>query len=512
MLRLLVALLLMTAPVFVCAQVLPQEGSKLNFRMVGFSAPDETGGKGSTLEIAAGKWNSADSFAQHKVKSVAVQEHKVIVEVPAFGMQYTWRVVGAGGGDKNESSGFHHFSTGYYGTIDTNNFRVRILKPAEKYQDAYFFVDHTRALYDMKGNALWYLPDSSKFKDFPVDLKMSPYGTITMLYESAAYEVNFNGDILWKTPHDAQISGDSVEHYNHQFSMLKNGHYMILGKKAGFARMVLPETIDTDYLIDDSRARNLINDPGYVQASFGTLIEYNKTGEIVWSWKLSDYFKHSDLPYFTVARTPLDFDMHQNAFYFDEKNKVIYLSLKACSRILKIAYPSGKVLAEYGSIFKREAKGIHNGPFVGQHACNVDAQGRLYVYNNNAFDSTGIPEVEVFEMGDGKGNILRKTWAYDCPVDADIANKPDQWKHLATGGNVYELPDRSFFVTMAGESGQIFIVDRNKSLLWRAQCEHFLPHRQEWVTQAQYRASIIANKGDVERMVWEAESANEDHP
>ena len=47
---------------------------------------------------------------------------------------------------------------------------------------------------------------------------------------------------------------------------------------------------------------------------------------MVWSWKLSDYYKTSDLWYYVKPDSRAYFDMRENAFFFDEKNENIYLS------------------------------------------------------------------------------------------------------------------------------------------------------------------------------------------
>ena len=63
--------------------------------------------------------------------------------------------------------------------------------------------------------------------------------------------------------------------------------------------------------------------------------------------------KEKEPSYWPQKNDLLDFDMHENAFYFDERNKKIYLSFRVCSRILKIDYPSGKVDREYGEKYRK---------------------------------------------------------------------------------------------------------------------------------------------------------------
>jgi hypothetical protein len=40
--------------------------------------------------------------------------------------------------------------------------------------------------------------------------------------------------------------------------------------------------------------------------------------------------------------------------------------------------------------------------------------------------------------------------------------------HFTSGGNVVELPNHSIFASMSGPSSKIFIVTKNKEMLWSA--------------------------------------------
>ena len=177
------------------SQILPKEGSRLNYRIAGFSFEAKKQKGISKIEIAEGTYTAKGPFSKKIIKTVEVKGNKVIVELPYFGEEYTWRIVSLNGG----SSEFHHFSTGFCPAIDSNNLRLRVLSPATAYKDAYVFLDNSKVLYDMDGKPVWYLPDSNEYTDNINDLKLSAEGTITfLLTRGAAYEINYNGDILWR--------------------------------------------------------------------------------------------------------------------------------------------------------------------------------------------------------------------------------------------------------------------------------------------------------------------------
>jgi hypothetical protein len=213
------------------AQIMPKEGSVLNYRLAGFSSP-EAGN--NVIEVADGNYYSEDSFKKNIVKTFHCNGGKIIGEVPFWGRNYTWRARMPA----MAKSAFHHFSTGYIPELDSNHIRLRIIKPALKYKDTYVFLDGNRVLYDMKGHPVWYLPNISGLVAAHItirDLKLTCKGTITFIAGSTTNgkicEVNYNGDILWKGPDKGVVSKDDQENYHHQFTRLDNGHYMVLGSE-----------------------------------------------------------------------------------------------------------------------------------------------------------------------------------------------------------------------------------------------------------------------------------------
>ena len=324
--------------VFFCsAQILPKEGGVLNYRIIGFAQPQSADRGNYVLEIASGKYFSIDSFKKNVVVHTRFDSGKTIAEVPAFGCQYTWRV--AVEGDKNVSNKLYHFSTGSIIGADTSACRLQILKQAEKYTDGYVFLDGHRALYDMQGRPVWYLPNvvPSMSENTQVrDLKITPQGTITFILSDAlmpqVYEINYNAYVLWKGPNSGLVSGDSFEHYHHEFTRLQNGHYMAMGTENVVAKLPV---------MKDNRSAGDINYKAKKDSAFfpvrpfGTLIEYDHIGRIIWSWKASVYFPGSDVDnYIDPFLNRPEPDIHDNAFFFDEKNSCLYVCYRSISRVI----------------------------------------------------------------------------------------------------------------------------------------------------------------------------------
>ncbi len=491
-----------TAFLFLCfisihhlqAQILPKEGRALNYRIIGFSFPPVTNNSEYIFELAIGSHNSEESFKKNIINTYICKASRKIVEVPFWGQEYTWRIRSANEGPGAISS-FHHFSTLFKNKTDSCKVRLRIMQEAKKYKEGYVFLDANKALYNMKGEAVWFLPGKTFLHVSVRDMKATPFGTITLMLkdEEKVYEINYEGDILWQGPNTGAVSGNATEHYHHEFTRLANGHYMALGNEMFWES---PKHRDSS-----AADTNLYHST----EPMPTIIEYDENGKLVWSWLSSGYFRTSDLINFNtkffVQKVPVDVDVHANSFYFDEKAKVIYLSFKGISRIVKVKYPEGVVLNTYGAVFHRGVPEQRNGLFCEQHSIKHSPNGYIYMYNNNPCETGHSAKlIEMEEPASGKTE-LKKIWEYECTVEGNYSKES-----LASGGgNVMELPDSSLFVSMGGAYSKVFIVSHSKDILWSAIPEKWLPAQQKWSVVPQYRASIIEDRKVLEKLIWTAE-------
>ncbi len=444
------------------AQILPKEGGKLNYRIIGFKFPAKDNGSKYKIEIAQDTYDDEHAFNKNIIKSFSSDTNRIIGEVPSFGTKYTWRTIFTDKNGTKTKSELHHFSTMIIPSVDTNVTRLRIIKGAKKYKDAYVFLDELKTLYDMTGHPVWYLPDNKGFekKNYNAeDIKLTPQKTITFMLsrrDASICEINYNGDILWKGPNNGKVSGDSEEHYNHEFTRLKNGHYMVLGKET--VLWELP-SFDSNIKTEDWVGLKRIGHKFYQSLLFGTIIEYNENGDVVWAWRSSDYFKTSDVYFKRDTNGIFQIGFNENSFYFDEESNTIFLNCSdKMGRVLKIKYPEGNVLNDYGEKYKICVAEVNNELFCGQHSLRYSQRGYLYLYNNNACYTGKMPTVERLEetVNDKYKYGLKKIWEYVCTIDKVNDNKTNvntEWAKeyfFKKGGNVLELPDLSMFVSMCG--------------------------------------------------------------
>lgn len=487
------------------AQMLPAEGSKLNYRLIGFSFPAiKEKATECRVELAIGIYNNEDSFKKNICTVIPCQGNKVIGLAPFWAEAYTWRMIYTGTRVTKVKSGLHHFSIDSIPEIDTAHVRLRIVRQAEKYKDAYVLLDGNKAMYDMEGNPVWFLPDEICGKAYPTNLSISPQGTITLLHAAAAYEINYNGDILWKAQNDLEVSGTPKSGFHHDFIRLANGHYMVLGSE------IVPwrprsSAIKNKKPQKKNSPPNPATDKFNPKLIFGTVVEFDEKGKIVWYWRSSNYFLGSDINYCKPDSNPSDphygdiADTHANAFCFDEKGKNLYVGFKNVNRILKIKYPSGTVTNAYGPVYK---SGVPQGDtfFCGQHGIGLSKkEGYLYIFDNHFCDTITTSRVMVLkEPGKGKTE-LKKIWEYPFTYDGTLPLKN------VKGGNVMELADSSLFVCMGMQYSKMFIVNMDKEILWSAVPEKWNEDDKKWNVIPQYRASIIENRQALEKLVWNAE-------
>ena len=494
----LLLLIVFFIPGIAGGQLLPKEGAALHYRLIGFSDPQVSSSAGYMLQVALGNYSTEDSFLRHVVVTRNLKKNSAIAEVPLFGKQYTWRIVPHSNTTQPLQGKLFHFSTTSIPDVDTDNTRLRVIKSGDLYKNALVFMDGNKGIYDMKGNPIWYLPKINELSTEQMrdvrDMKLSPQGTITFLLNNIAYEINYNGDILWKAPNDGKVSKSDQEYYHHEFTKLTNGNYMVLGEE--YVMWQLSPLADSNVTREAQTVWDSVHKAYYQKIEFGTLIEYDKQGNVLWSWRSYDYFRNSDLQDAINGIGKLK-DVHENAFYFDEKKNELLISFRNVNRIVKISYPGGQVLNTYGEYSPKAGNNL----FCNQHSCKRSMDGYLYLFNNNGCDKQGLPKIVMMEEPkEGSKDPLKKKWEYTCELQGNSLKRHFQFR---SGGNVIELPDRSIFTSLSTDLySNVFIVNKGKQILWSAMPEKWDQVETKWKPVFQYRASIVTQPKEIEQLIW----------
>lgn len=477
------------------AQILPKNGSILNYRLIGFMHNELKNTTKYTIQIAKGNHNNLDSFKKYTIISKASTSNYTMTEVPEFGINYTWRILIDG--NRKLDSAFYHFSTLMNDRVDTNKYRLKILQPSENYKDMFVSLDGGGVFYDFKGKPIAYIPEVNELTGFVADMGFTKDSTITFNFGPSGREITLNGDILYKLPeYNIVNTNGEPDKYHHAFVKLANGNYMTLGMEFVYSKVV--STADTSYvLLSDSKVRP----EGYSMGYYGTIIEFDKEGKVVWYWKDTKNIIGSDFDYYAArnADSVLRFDPHCNSIYYDEKNGFVYMSYRNLNRIIKIDYKTKKIAEVYGENFKQPAFSKGYGYFCNPHGVRRSDKGYIYYFNNNSCNNTdSLPSVVILQEPENEQDSLKKIWEYNCTVEGDYQ------KRFGSGGSVIELSDGSMYVCMGNHFTKMFIVTRNKKVTWSALPERHIETDNIWFPVKQYKTNIIGRK-EMEKLIWRAE-------
>lgn len=477
------------------AQVTPANRSVLNYRLIGFSVPEQEGVTEYEFEVSEFIITDTGTTIERPVFKKKTTNNRLIEKVPYFDRAYAWKVHYYNSGKLTGTSEAYRFATGYSPYTDTTKYRLRVLTNEVLNKDLLVFIDGLRAIFDMKGNALWYLPDIPEIVNEHTgirDMKLTPQGTITFLTTGNAYEIDYNGNILWKGPELLNTGGDRTEGYHHEFTRLSNGNYMVLGSK--IVKRKVPNHLKRAVDPVNTRVEN-INGEKYLNMNFGTVMEYDQYGQIVWSWESADHFSDNEI-FSLRPDNQLRSGTHMNSFYFDESKKHVYTSYRNINTILKTNYPSGNVIARYGEGYVEEK--TQEGLFYGQHACRINSKGQLYLFNNNNVQAAppgDISSIIILEQPANEHDPLKKVWEYTCNIDT-------MSKHMTvSGGSVIELNTGDMLVCM-GEVNRNFIVTLQQQITWNALVEK-RDEASNWLpTTNCYRSWPIQTRQEQELLIY----------
>jgi hypothetical protein len=479
-------------------QIHPTDGDTVNYRMVGFKVPEKKNTTEYLLEIYETYVRDDSSVYTNFLFEEKSTDNKIMATVPWFGKSYKWRVKYLQKGKVMDSTGFSIFSVGSIAYTDTNKYRMRILTNELGDRDYFMFVDGTRTLYDMNGNAIWYLPNIPGVVDDNTiirDLEMTPFNTITFIAGSNACEIDYDANVLWRAPNDGKVSLDTTEHYHHELTRLNKGTYMVLSSKPierEVSAQIVAQNPHMEFLQKEAKTYKKILAP--------TLIEYDKNGNVVWSWLSTDAFNEADLFKPGIFGAGAKANTHMNAFYFNENKQTIYTSHRNINRIVKMTYPSASILAQYGEMYNTDIDISGDGMFYGQHNCRISKNGQLYLFNNNSVHTSNndsafkISSVIFFNEPSSNSDTLSIDWEFFC--DIDTLTEPN----TVAGGGVSELKTGNVLVCMA--RCRNFIVSKSKQVIWDSIIEQIQENSTRKIVGQGYRSSMIESSMQMCELIY----------
>lgn len=486
------------------SQYFPDENDSITYLICGFSAPVIPNTLNYGFEIAAGRFTNVDSFKKHLILSRESPVNRTILDLPSMQQQYTWRVAYSSGKSETIFDSLRHFYVMPDDRKYQDSVRLRPMTSSSLTKDYYILMDNFRGIFDLTGKKVWGLPvniEYGKADNTPRDLKITPHHSITFLMGESVFEIDYHGKILWSE------KGDGTFRFHHEFTRLKNGHYL------GFGNEIVHEYLPTPnnplkelWIVPESQQPldTLSTRAGfrfYKKEQMSTVVEFDNAHHIVRSLHISDYLSETAL-YYNNGKDDLPKTItHENSLYLDEDRGELYVGVRDLSLILKIKYPEGYLQDVYGPEFTPGARQIKGkGDFCNQHSCRTLSDGNLILFNNNSCNWPQQPSVVIFHQPTTKSDSLVKIWEYKCTFDK-LPDSTIRELKLFSGGSVQELEKGALFVDMGGQYSKIFIINRNKDILWSALPEKWREDLHTWIPWQQYRCNIIT-RDELEQLIW----------
>lgn len=378
-----------------------------------------------------------------------------------FGQFYSWKVKALDAKNKLISvSNEHHFRVGKTIVADTTSYRFNITQNSLDQNDEVIFVDYTTAAIDRNGKVMWFLTEVEKgVRNKRIrDIKMTHEGTITFITEEHCYEITIDGDIIWKSPKELILNGDTLMHYHHEFTKLQNGNYLTLMKS-------YRSSTDLNYLNE-------------TRIPFTVAVEMNTEGDVIWHWNSYQYFYKNDL-FSTIAVEEMgDTYGHANSIAQTADGRHVLISFRLLNAVFKIKKSATQDVKIHGQQFLiNEAE--QDLLYKRQHSVSPIDSNRIVLFNNN-FNSSS--KVMLIEIDDSDPNNDVPLWVFDCGFDTSAANFSEKM------GNVQVLPNGNFLVNM-GKVNRIFEVNELQGVVWNCLIDKWNSFSETWEPYSNYRAS-----------------------
>jgi len=451
------------------AEIRPVNDAQLHYTQIMFEYDEVAGANRYTVTITPVKEPDAKPWVIEN-RSLAT-----IVSGFRFGKTYYWHYEAFAGDKKLFKSEEYRFTIAPHYLVDTNLFSCPLeISKEGKYNDDIIFIDYRGIAINRKGQPVWYYPYRSESVDRdPLfrNLRMTNDGTITFVDDSSCFEVDINGKQLWKAPDDGRISGDSKEHYHHDFKKLEDGTYLTAGWKYEYEQ-------------------NLYNPSLRCQVRYNTLIQYDSKGKILWHWNEKDHVAREVIYGVYSPSDSVISGTHMNAFDYDAKENSIIASCRHNSSIIKIDKKTGNVIYTVG-IFdnKKKQQGIEP-LFLHQHGMSIMPDHQFVFYDNYVPDDAAnrpitYPRVIVIKEP-SKGLPAYESWEFEC--------RSPRYPNgiMGKGGYVMPLPNGNLLVCMGG-ANYAFEVNMSKEIVWQCDFQKYDPYNRNWIEYISYRCTSASS-------------------
>jgi len=454
----------------ISGQVIPVPESNLIHTQVMFEYPSVNNAVNYKIEIS--QWDSLKKLAVPFLEQFD-NTTATLVSGLSYGYEYRWKYRAF---DKKEKLIFTSQDYVFYikkvqeVNPDYQRIRLNQINCKDSLKGLVSF-DYCKTIVNRKGLPVCYVPEAPPILNsgfFIRDLRITPGGTITLLSKTDAIEMDLDGNIIWVAPNDGKVSGEQTEFYHHAFFKMDKGNYMILSNK----HRKIQSPFDTTNK----------------EIEFGTIIEYDLSGNVAWKWDSQDYLSSKDLFQRNQENKTFAVNPHSNSLDMTKDGNYLYLGFRDISRIIKIEKSSGRVVASFGAKMPSGEAAFANKYFRFQHSSTLLNDGNIAVFNNDSIaDPKVTSSIVIFSQPDNKKMSSELIWKFDCKFDS-LTNG----KSLKTG-NVIELPDKNILLNMGTINRTIEISRNDKKIVWDAFTEKWNSKENKWESFPQFRSAYISS-------------------
>tara|TARA_B100001287_G_scaffold117362_1_gene98756 strand:+ start:3171 stop:5096 length:1926 start_codon:yes stop_codon:yes gene_type:complete len=318
---------------------------------------------------------------------------------------------------------------------------------------------------DKYGNELWNTGNPDEDHQLGTLLNyVSDSGQLFGKSSTSGVQFNFNHDIIWQSPPNTPID-------LHEVQKLPNGNFI------SFVPIFEPGPIAQGDWTDSFQNLGYQADGETIEFPWlgQRIVEWDKnTGQELWSWNafdhidMSQYDKQEELWWDAYISGRFDW-LHSNAFFFDEVENAIYISIRHLNQITKISYPSGEIIYSIGLSDEYETGSSNNIcndlRFSWQHHVQLLDDGNLLFFDNgnlsddlldDEYRTTRIRKIQV-----NNDLTCSTSWQFDLPQNL--------YGHGT--GSVQLLDNDNYLIYTQGgfEDCSILEVNQNKEIIWLAE-------------------------------------------
>ena len=318
---------------------------------------------------------------------------------------------------------------------------------------------------DKYGNELWNTGNPDEDHQLGTLLNyVSDSGQLFGKSSTSGIQFNFNHDIIWQSPPNTPID-------LHEVQKLPNGNFI------SFVPIFEPGPIAQGDWTDSFQNLGYQADGETIEFPWlgQRIVEWDKnTGQELWSWNafdhidMSQYDKQAELWWDAYISGRFDW-LHSNAFFFDEVESAIYISIRHLNQITKISYPSGEIIYSIGLSDEYETGSSNNIcndlRFSWQHHVQLLDDGDLLFFDNgnlsndlldDEYRTTRIRKIQV-----NNDLTCSTSWQFDLPQNL--------YGHGT--GSVQLLDNDNYLIYTQGgfEDCSILEVNQDKEIIWLAE-------------------------------------------